>query len=107
MANIAIFYFIAQVLERILELLDWIAGFFLPEKSENKDRNKRTKMIGMWVLACFFGLVFALWLDLDLMARLDVNVSSWVDKILTSLVLGSGTKPIHDIISIMSRHRRS
>lgn len=101
--NIALFYFFAQVIERILELLDWIASLFLPSQREKGEKAKRAKMIVMWVLASLMGLGFAYWFDLNLMARLDVEIAPCLDKIFTALILGSGTKPIHDIISLMGR----
>lgn len=104
-ANIALFYFIAQVIERILELLDWIAGLFLPSEGEKGEHAKRGKMIAMWGLASVLGLGFAYFFNLNMMARMDIVLPEWLDKIFTALVLGSGTKPIHDIISLMSRSK--
>lgn len=60
-------------------------------------------MIGMWFLACFLAFAFCFFFDLHMMNRLDLKVNLWIDKILTAIVIGSGTKPIHDILSLMTK----
>jgi hypothetical protein len=107
MSNIVIFYFIAQVVERLLELIDWIISLFITKKEDEAktEKKKNTKMIVMWFVAILIALAFVYWLDLMLMTRLNVRVESWIDKLLTALVIGSGTKPIHDMISLMNRKK--
>lgn len=106
MSNIVIFYFIAQIIERFLELLDWIISFFMPaQEGEKGTKRKSAKMIAMWFLAMIFALGFVYWLDLRLMERLRVVVSPDLDKLLSALVIGSGTKPIHDIISLVNKKK--
>lgn len=109
MDNILIFYFLAQAIERVLELIDWIVSIIwnIPEKAEKEDANKkRFKMVGMWILATLFGFAFCYSLKLQLMLRLNMEVHIWADYFFTSLILGSGTKPVHDIISLMGRAKK-
>lgn len=111
MANIAVFYFIAQVVERLLELIDWVISLFTSKKQKETDeakaeRKKTTKMILMWFLAIAIAYGFVCWLNLLMMARLNVAVEPCIDKILTALVIGSGTKPIHDVISLMNNKKK-
>ena len=63
-------------------------------------------MIGMWVLASLFGFLFCYFLELQLMQRLNMDVNVWIDRFFTALILGSGTKPVHDIISLMNRSKK-
>ncbi|NUM35733.1 MAG: hypothetical protein HUU50_14395 [Candidatus Brocadiae bacterium] len=106
MDNILIFYFLAQAIERILELLDSVVSILwnIPERDE--DNKKKKKMVFMWLLATLFGFVFCYTLKLQLMQRLNMEVHIWVDYFFTSLILGSGTKPVHDIISLMGRAKK-
>ena len=108
MANIALFYFIAQVIERLMELIDWILSFFI-EKKEGQEAIKRQscKMIFMWILASGLAFLFCYFLDLNLMKRLDLVINPWLDKVFSAVVIGSGTKPIHDIISLMEKGKKS
>lgn len=106
MQDIALFYFIAQVIERVLELFDWVASYFIPIPEKGGEQTKRGKMIAMWFLACILGFLFAWWLNLHMMDRLGAPQNVWVDRFFTALVLGSGTKPIHDIISLMGRNKK-
>ncbi len=103
MEEMALFYFMAQVIERILELVDVLAGFFIDEKEEKNKKQHKIKSVVMWVLACLIALAFALWLDLHIMARMDVQVAPFIDCLLTALVLGSGTKPVHDVLKLIRR----
>lgn len=106
MSNIAIFYFIAQIVERILELIDWIISWFVPIKKDGDEKaikKQSAKMIVMWFLAVAIAFAFVYWLDLCLMMRLQIKVEPFIDKFFTALAIGSGTKPIHDVISLMGR----
>ena len=106
MDNILIFYFLAQAIERILELIDSVSSIIwnIPEKDEGNKKKK--KMVWMWLLATLFGFAFCYTLKLQLMLRLNMEVATWVDYFFTSLILGSGTKPVHDIIALMGRAKK-
>jgi hypothetical protein len=54
----------------------------------------------LWAVASMIGMMVAGWLGLGLLEAVNApDVPRELDIIVTGLVLGAGTKPLHDLIS--------
>jgi hypothetical protein len=65
---------------------------------------RASRAILMWGLATFIATLFSAGAGFYLLRMLSANptwdgVSTWVDALVTGLVVGSGTKPLHDLIT--------
>lgn len=56
-----------------------------------------------FVVSAALGFVFAYFLDLKFLDMLNVSVGKWWDIGITGLVVGGGTKPLHDLISYIEK----
>ena len=72
-------------------------------KEEKLEKN--TSLVA-WGLNSFFAAVLAGWLGLYLLAAVGVDdVNRWIDIAVTSLVIGGGTKPLHDLIKNLEKSK--
>ncbi len=136
----AIFYVVAQVIERLLETLKNGLGTYDKDKAEietanvkienqkkiiekirtdggdltehyeklKKDIMTKNKMDNKMVwhffmLASGLGIVAAYYLNLSFLSLLEVKVHPAWDILITGLVIGSGTKPLHDLITYIQK----
>lgn len=100
------FYVAAQVIERLLELIAPLLPFWSPPGSATTPATRAayTKadravfslgvatVLGVGA-SCAFGLFF--------LKAIGMHVSHTWDSILTGAVIGAGTKPLHDFISLL------
>lgn len=63
------------------------------------DRIRRNRALLGWGLASFLGVVACGMFGLRLMALTGMSVNKYVDVVITGIAVGSGTKPLHDLIS--------
>jgi hypothetical protein len=68
------------------------------------DRARSNRTVLVWGLATGFATVLSAWGGFYLLHMLSANpnwdlVPGWVDALVTGLVVGSGTKPLHDVIN--------
>lgn len=135
----AIFYVVAQVIERFVELLKNGTGTYdvvkanidtynvkiehqkkiienLKEgedptklyeklKADIKDKNKMDNNM-VWhffIYTSVLGVLAAYSLNLSFLSLLEVKVHPAVDILITGLVIGSGTKPLHDLITYIQK----
>jgi hypothetical protein len=68
------------------------------------DRARANRTVIVWGLATGFATVLSAWGGFYLLHMLSANpnwdmVPGWVDALITGLVVGSGTKPLHDVIN--------
>ncbi len=87
----AAFYILAQVIERITEPVSWIFDY--------KGWKDNKKIGGLWLIASFFGIVLCWFLNIGLLKTIGIIIPDSSDYILSGIVIGSGTKPLHDIIA--------
>lgn len=94
------FYLVAQVIERITELVSLYGEPPAAEKTK-KQRANRSR----WLLLCstVLGLVAANVLDLRFLALANTAIDPALDEILSGIALGAGTKPVHDIIAFVEK----
>jgi len=102
---LAAFYAAAQIIERIMELVVPLLPAFPPASTGNvraayvkADRAKlalgAATVLGV-VASAAFGLYF--------LSVLGIHASHTVDTIATGLLIGAGTKPLHDFISLIQK----
>jgi len=63
------------------------------------DRIRRNRALFAWGLASLIGMAACGAFGLRLMALTGLDVNKYIDVIITGLAVGSGTKPLHDLIS--------
>ncbi len=133
----AIFYVVAQVIERFVELLKNGLRKYDKDKADietynvkienqkkiiekgegdltkqyeklNEDIKNKNMMDNKMVWHFFIytsalGIVAAYFLNLSFLSLLEVNVHPTWDILITGLVIGSGTKPLHDLITYIQK----
>ena len=105
MSPFAIFYIAAQAIERITELFSKIGDV---ESKEVKGALGLTirdwRAVWLWVIASALGIGLAFWIQLGLFKVSGVStIDQTLDKVLTGIIIGSGTKPLHDLISYVQK----
>ena len=87
----ALFYILAQAIERSLEPASDLGLF---------GSNKQARAVRMWSAACFLAMLGCGGLGIFLLHSVGLStVPPAVDIGITGLAVGSGTKPLHDLIS--------
>jgi hypothetical protein len=85
------FYVAAQAVERLFE-------FLLPPGA-GTPQGKADRAIILGGLATLAGVGLSLWLGLRFIEAVDVeDPPAWLDTFVTGLIIGAGTKPLHDLI---------
>jgi len=77
--------------------------------NEQRQQQMALKMMLMWILGFFLSFGFCILFDFHLLGPLGISKlvpaiegeRALLDYILTAVLLGSGTKPVHDIISML------
>lgn len=90
-ANFALFagfYVAAQAIERLLEI---------PAPLISKKRADRAQV--MMGVATLFGVIASFAFGLYFLRAIGMTTARWIDIFVSGLVVGAGTKPLHDLIS--------
>jgi len=73
------------------------------EDEESRISDKKTKrIVGLWIVASFLGLILCGALKIGLLKTIGATIPpGWeiIDYAVSGIVIGSGTKPLHDIIA--------
>lgn len=86
------FYVVAQAVERVLE-------FVLPP-GEGSAQAKADRVVVVGGLATVLGIALSLALGLYFLRAVQIQTpATWLDVLITGLVIGGGTKPLHDLIT--------
>lgn len=72
-----------------------------------RQRYVAIKMITMWILGFGLSFGFCILFDYTIMGKIGIESLTQpemvkIDYILTAILLGSGTKPVHDLLSMLS-----
>jgi hypothetical protein len=101
----ALLYILAQAVERIVEVFSDLDIFGDPISTDSKILHKRA--ITLWCLSSFIGIGVCLIFCADFFVAVNQNTDCLhptLDKILSGIIVGSGTKPVHDIISKLEKY---
>jgi len=105
----AVFYLMAQFDERVVELLSNLPGFGESQKDKVAKGKTLTKpeqelqharTVAIWCFASTIGIVLC-YLTIGLFQMVSVVFTEGghsVDAILSGVIVGSGTKPLHDLV---------
>jgi hypothetical protein len=69
------------------------------------DRIRRNRALLGWGIASFLGIVVCGLFGLQLIALTGMHVNKYVDVVITGIAVGSGTKPLHDLISNIQKSK--
>jgi hypothetical protein len=115
-ANFALFtafYVAAQIIERLMELVSPELPFWKVPEPPNPD-NKATKEelatakaaqvkadrgLAAQGLATVLGVIASCAFGLFFLTAIGIDTSHTVDSVATGLLIGAGTKPLHDLIT--------
>lgn len=73
------------------------------EKRDELLKLRARRIAGLWFLASVMGIILCGLIGVRFFETAGITVSPWLDKILTGLLIGSGTKPLHDLIVIIEK----
>jgi hypothetical protein len=72
------------------------------------DQLRRNKAVVLWGVATFLAMLVSGWLGVFLLHLMGVHEGGhMVDILVTGLVIGSGTKPLHDLISNIQKSKEN
>lgn len=73
----------------------------LPKASETLDKARQSTALVTWGVASALGFLMAAGLNVLLLSSVTAGGQppKWLDLLVTGLVLGAGTKPVHDLVS--------
>jgi len=95
-AALAVFYILAQVVERIVEIFSYIP---IP------DENKKTRTWVFWGISSMLGWGVCAIYNVDFFSLVHVQtVHHGLNIFLSGIIVGSGTKPVHDLISSLEKY---
>ena len=97
----ALLYVFAQAIERLLEP---VSSFFDAKTGAKAAQETANKVVVMFALASAIAMILSGWLGIFLLAMIGVHdVPVVVDIAVTGLAIGGGTKPLHDLITLLQR----
>jgi len=99
-AVFALMLVLAQAIERLLVPFGTLVDNVKPEADVKGTPHNGIKTAWMWALATSLALFTCAWFGVLLLAAIGINdAPQWFDLAATALVIGAGTKPLHDLIS--------
>jgi hypothetical protein len=67
---------------------------------------KSNRMFGLWLIASIFGVILCWVFKIGFLETIGATIPytwTWLDYLVSGIVIGSGTKPLHDIIAIIEK----
>jgi hypothetical protein len=101
----AIFYLMAQFDERVVEPFSNIPQLFGGHDEAKKDDKNKARAVSLWCLASGIGIILC-YLTIGLLQvvgvsfALSTNGGHFWDAIISGVIIGGGTKPLHDLINL-------
>ena len=131
-SQFAVLYVLAQLVERTVEPFSDSEALFGSDQKEAAASDKKAgkkagkkaapgtgsttvseqnaRTIGLWLLASAFGIVLC-YFTIGLFQMVGVSFSVWgghtLDAILSGVIVGGGTKPLHDLIGYIEKSSSS
>ncbi len=100
----AIFYIMAQFVERVVEPFSEYPRF--GSSSSTDDNEKFARALSIWGFASLLGMLLC-YFTIGLFQVVGVSFSDaaitghTLDAILSGVIIGGGTKPLHDLIALL------
>jgi hypothetical protein len=100
---LALLYVLAQSVERIVELFSELRIWGDPTSKDPGEKRKRA--IWLWAAASLLGWGLCLLFEVDFISMLTNSTRHPILRLLLSgIIVGSGTKPVHDVITTLEKH---
>lgn len=105
----ALLYVFAQTIERLLEP---VSAFYDAKvdrvAATPQTDSRRRKVVALWAAASILGMLGSAWLGVFLLRLVGVvDAPYFVDIAVTGVVVGAGTKPLHDLISHIQKAKEA
>lgn len=117
LSQFGVFYLMAQFVERVVEPLSDLSVFGENEKNQTRksedrkkeESSKQARVISIWCLASSLGIILC-YFTIGLFQMVGVAFADWalpfnatvsghtLDAVLSGVIIGGGTKPLHDVI---------
>lgn len=99
---ILILYLVTQIIERILEVI----SLFVGRADVTNKRQAELMALAMFVIGSLIGTLVCSLAGIDIFQLCGLPLKSdAVAYLLTGIAVGGGSKPLHDIISGLSKYR--
>ncbi len=98
----AMLYILAQGVERLVEPFTEINLWGNPDSTDPKVKRQRT--LWLWVVSSVVGVLACFLFNVDFFSLIKGGYSPTVNIIFSGIIVGSGTKPVHDLITIIQRY---
>jgi hypothetical protein len=69
------------------------------------DQIRRNRAVITWAIASFVAMVLSGWFGFQLLRSTGLDAPGGIDVVITGLAIGSGTKPLHDLISNLQKSK--
>ncbi len=100
---LALLYVLAQAVERIVELLSEFKIWGDPDSTDPSIKRHRT--IWLWILASAFGIAVCSVFSVNFVQMLTASVRHpYLSVLLSGIIVGSGSKPVHDLITVLEKY---
>ena len=104
----ALLYILSQAVERVVEL---ISNFNVWGDPDSKDRAViHRRSASLWLVSSGVGVIVCYSFDVDFFQLLKVSKVgepiSFLHGIISGIIVGSGTKPVHDVIASLEKYAR-
>lgn len=103
-----ILYILAQAVERIVELVSDLSIWGDPASPDKAVLHRRT--VRLWFVSSVIGVAVCLVYQVDFFAAIRIESDPWrqmLNRILSGIIVGSGTKPVHDVITRIEKYARA
>ncbi len=99
---------LAQAVERIVELISNFSIWGDPSSADPAVRHRRA--IFLWCVSSTLGIIICIAFSVDFFSVLPTSDlpawASWLHMSMSGIIVGSGTKPVHDLIVGIERFAR-
>lgn len=75
------------------------------DTEESKISGKKSKrIVGLWLFASILGILLCWVFKIGFLGTIGATISyTWLDYLVSGIVIGSGTKPLHDVIAYIEK----
>ncbi len=104
----ALLYILAQAVERVVELISDFNIWGDPNSKDPAIIHRRA--ISLWVVSTAVGVIVCYSFGVDFFELLKVSKPgesiTFLHGLISGIIVGSGTKPVHDVIASIEKYAR-
>ncbi len=102
-STFGILYILAQAVERVVEFISEFSVWGDPASKDPAIIHHRT--IRLWLVSSVLGILVCLIFHVDFLT-LFTHEHHILSQTLSGIIVGSGTKPVHDVIASIEKYAR-